>query len=171
MRCQNCGVAASEHASTCEFCGYSLLDQSLNKPASASGSESSPLEPPPFPEPMSAAIGESSSDPDNPYASMNTASLGYAQAPVSDIPNHLPLSIISAVMTLCCCCIPFGVIPVILSTQVNTKIANGDFVGAKRDSDNAKLWAWIFIGVALLVFVIRMLSNLVMTGMSGVQGS
>jgi Interferon-induced transmembrane protein len=162
MRCHNCGVVVPESASACEFCGHSLIDLSSDKPPI--------IEPPPFPEPMSST-GESSVAPENPYVSMNTASLGYAQAPLSNIPNHLPLSIVSAVMTLCCCCIPFGIIPVIFSTQVNTKMANGDFVGAKRDSDNAKLWAWIFIGVALLVFVIRMLSNLVMMGMSGVQGS
>jgi hypothetical protein len=162
MRCQNCGVAASENASSCEFCGHSLLDLLLDKPVI--------IEPPPFPQSMSAATGETPSDPDNPYASMNTASLGYAQAPASDIPNHLPLSIISAVMTLCCCCIPLGIIPVIFSAQVNTKIANGDFIGAKRDSDNAKLWAWIFIGVALIVFVIQMISRLLMLGISSAQG-
>jgi Interferon-induced transmembrane protein len=167
MRCQNCGVAASEHASTCEFCGHSLVDQSSASVSGGSGSAQ--VEPPPFPESMSVT-GETSSDPDNPYASMNTASLGYAQAPVSDIPNHLPLSIISAVMTLCCCCIPLGIIPVIFSAQVNTKIANGDFIGAKRDSDNAKLWAWIFIGVALAVFFLQMISRVVMLGMSSLEG-
>jgi hypothetical protein len=159
MRCQNCGVVASENLSTCEFCGHSLLDQSLDKPVI--------IEPPPVPESLSSA-GETSLDPDNPYASMNTASLGYDQVPASDIPNHLPLSIVSAVMTLCCCCIPLGIIPVIFSTQVNTKIANGDFVGAKRDSDNAKLWAWIFIGVAIVIFFIQILLRIVAVGMSGV---
>ena len=64
--------------------------------------------------------------------------------------NYLALAIIS---TLFCCQI-FGIISIIYATQVNSKYIAGDYDGAEKASKNAKLWGFLSIGFALLIFVI-----------------
>ncbi|MGH8104830.1 MAG: hypothetical protein ACREO2_00765, partial [Arenimonas sp.] len=58
---------------------------------------------------------------DNPYAASDSSLYGRPQVPNYDVPNHLALAITSAVLTLLCCCFPFGIIPVVFATQVGTK--------------------------------------------------
>lgn len=146
MRCPNCNAECPEQAVLCEFCGHTWRG----------GLESSPpvsvAEPPPLP---------SGLDSDNPYAASDSAYTGSPQIPTHEVPNHLALSIISAVMSLLCCCIPFGIVPVFFSTQVNTKYANGDYDGARSASANAKLWSWVCIGMALLMFVLNVILQIV----------
>jgi hypothetical protein len=61
------------------------------------------------------------------------------------IPNYLVLAIISAV-----CCFPLGIIGVIFAAQVNGKVAAGDIQGALDSSKKAKLFSYIFLGLAIL---------------------
>jgi hypothetical protein len=62
-------------------------------------------------------------------------------APVA-IPNYLVQSVI---VTLCCC-LPLGVVAIVNSAQVDSRIAAGDIAGAQRASKNAKMFGWL--GVA-----------------------
>ena len=157
MKCPNCYAECAGLAISCEFCGQALTTGSEEIPSTFTAPE--PGTPPPIPDFAPPPLPESF-DSDNPYASSDSSSYGSAQLLAHDVPNHLPLSIIAAVLTLCCCCIPFGIIPVIFSTQVNSKLAIGDYAGAQSASDNAKLWAWICIGVALSLFVVNMIVRL-----------
>lgn len=154
MRCPNCSAECSQQASKCEFCGRVL------RPIVESAG---PVVPPPLPDYASPPPIPTEFESDNPYAASHSSTYGSPQIPAYDTPNHLALSITAAVMSFLCCCIPFGIIPVIFSTQVNSKLANGDYEGARQASNNAKLWAWISIGVALSVFVINMVSQLVLS--------
>lgn len=74
-----------------------------------------------------------------------------------DIPNYLVQSILLTIFTLCTCCIPIGVIPLIFSLQVNSKKQSGDFAGAAEASRKAKMWCWITLAVALVWFVISLI--------------
>jgi hypothetical protein len=151
MKCSNCHAECPEYANKCDFCGFQFFETTPQVASSVSASESSA--PPPVPPSVTS---------DNPYASSNNATYEDSSLLMhSEIQNHLPLSITAAVMSLCCCCIPFGIIPVILSTQVNSKLARGDYVGAQRDSDSAKLWSWISIGIALVFFVLNLIIRMV----------
>lgn len=154
MKCPNCSAECSGENSQCEFCGYQFSvdaekispDQVVLPPAVPD------FTPPPIP---------SSFESDNPYAASDSSSYGPPQVlPAYAVPNHLALSISAAVLTLCFCCIPFGIVPVIFSTQVNSKLAAGDYAGAQSASETAKLWSWICIGVALVVFAFSALVNL-----------
>ena len=66
------------------------------------------------------------------------------------IPNYLVHSIIATVL----CCLPTGIVGIIYASQVNSKLAIGDYAGAKKASDSAKLWSIISVGVGLVVLVI-----------------
>ena len=146
MRCQNCQAECSAVASECEFCGEPLSSRVDSAPPPMS--EPTSIEPPSLP---------TSFESDNPYASSDSASVGTPQIPVFEVPNHLVLSIVAAVVSFFFCCIPFGIVAVVFSLQVNQRLAGGDYQGAKDSSEKAKLWAWIFIGIALALFVLNMI--------------
>jgi hypothetical protein len=59
-------------------------------------------------------------------------------------------------VTLCCCLIG-GIIAIVNASQVNSKWAAGDYAGAKKASEQAKLWVMISVGVGLVVNVIAVI--------------
>ena len=59
--------------------------------------------------------------------------------PPAAVPNYL----IGSILTALCCCFPLGIVAVIYSAQVNSKLAAGDVAGARVASNNAKMWMWI----------------------------
>ena len=69
------------------------------------------------------------------------------------IPNYLWQSI---VVTLCCC-IPFGIVAIVYSAQVNSKLIVGDAAGAQESANKAKMWCWIGFGLGLVFYVIPMI--------------
>lgn len=71
------------------------------------------------------------------------------------IDNYLTQSIL---ITLCCC-LPFGIVAIVFSSQVNSKLLAGDIAGAQKASDNAKMWGWIGFGVGIVTNVIVILSQ------------
>jgi len=63
------------------------------------------------------------------------------------VPNYL----VQSILTTLCCCLPFGVVAIIYSAQVNTKLSVGDIEGAMASSRSARTWAWVsFICGALV---------------------
>ena len=69
-----------------------------------------------------------------------------AAAPQAPIPNHL----VWAILATLCCCLPTGIVSIVFAAQVDGKAASGDYDGARKASDNAKLWAWISLGLGLV---------------------
>ena len=63
----------------------------------------------------------------------------------SSVPNYLVPAIISAV-----CCFPLGIISIVFAAQVNGKVAAGDIAGAMQASKMAKIFSYVFLGLALL---------------------
>ncbi|XP_033642277.1 proline-rich transmembrane protein 1-like isoform X2 [Asterias rubens] len=63
--------------------------------------------------------------------------------------DHL---IASVLVTLFCCC-PFGIIAILKSMDVRTRIASGDLAGAQEVSRQAKTWCTVALvtGIALEV--------------------
>ncbi|MFT3807698.1 MAG: CD225/dispanin family protein [Arenimonas sp.] len=72
------------------------------------------------------------------------------------VPNYLVWSILATL----CCCVPGGIVAIVYSSQVNTKLAVGDLAGAIEASNNAKLWCWVSLGVGLVVGVLYFLLNI-----------
>ncbi len=65
-------------------------------------------------------------------------------------PNYLVQSILVTIF----CCLPTGIAAIIFSSQVNTKLAIGDYGGAMESSKKAKLWCWISFGAGLAYMVV-----------------
>jgi hypothetical protein len=60
--------------------------------------------------------------------------------------NYLVFSIL---VTLCCC-LPLGVPAIVFSSQVNSKMAAGDYAGAQDSAAKAKMWCWIAFGCGMV---------------------
>ncbi len=71
-----------------------------------------------------------------------------------EIPNYLVYSILSAL----CCCPAFGIVAIVYSSQVNTKVSAGDYAGAEAASRNARLWCWVSFGVGVGLNIISLIS-------------
>ena len=64
------------------------------------------------------------------------------------VKNHL----VGAVLVTLCCCMPFGVVALIYSAQVNSKLAAGDVPGAQAASSRAYTWSLVALLAGLLTF-------------------
>ena len=69
--------------------------------------------------------------------------------PPPNVPNYLVHSIITTI----CCCPPFGVVALVYSAQVNTKLAAGDVAGAEASSRSARTWV-------IVAFIAGIVTNL-----------
>ena len=130
MNCQNCGQANAADATTCAHCGASLPVL----PPAPSLSAAPPPPPAGSPAPAAPSPGAYAPPP---------------QAASAPIPNHL----VWAILATLCCCLPTGIVSIIFAAQVDGKVAAGDIAGARKASDNAKLWAWISLGLGLVFSV------------------
>lgn len=73
------------------------------------------------------------------------------------IPNHLVWAIVSTVLATCLCC-PIGligIVAIVFSTQVNTRLNAGDIDGARQASKNAKTWSIVATVLAALGLLIN----------------
>ncbi|WP_415002228.1 CD225/dispanin family protein [Arenimonas sp.] len=121
----------------CQHCGHqnpdgaSVCEACGHAPTPFASSDATP---PPVPPPPSQSLGLA---PDT-------------------VPNYLVWSILATL----CCCVPGGIVAIVYSSQVNTKLAVGDLAGAIEASNNAKLWCWVSLGVGLVVGVLYFLLNI-----------
>lgn len=70
------------------------------------------------------------------------------QAQVTAPSAHWPLSIVAVVM-----CWIVGVVAIYFSYQVGERARAGNLAGAAQASKMARLWAWIAIGIGVLVIL------------------
>ncbi|HEY3466780.1 MAG TPA: CD225/dispanin family protein [Amycolatopsis sp.] len=74
-----------------------------------------------------------------------------------------------AILTTIFCCLPFGIVSIVKSTQVNSLWAQGQTAAAQEASEAAKKWAIIsaIVGVVLAVlYVILMIAGVMTFGVS-----
>lgn len=66
------------------------------------------------------------------------------------IPNYLVQSILVTIF----CCLPFGIVAIVKSSQVNGLVQGGNTAGALEASAAAKKWCWISFGIGIAVNII-----------------
>jgi uncharacterized membrane protein YvbJ len=96
----------------------------------------------------------------NPYQSSMAGSGSFQPGP--NIPSYLPQAILSTI----CCCLPFGIVAIVYAAQVSSKLAVGDFEGARRSSDSAKMWCWVAFGIGIAWGIIVMIVQMGFIGMN-----
>jgi hypothetical protein len=89
-----------------------------------------------------------------------------ASGATSDVPNYLIPAILSIF-----CCTPLGVVSIIFSTQVNSKVASGDIAGAMEASRKAKMFMLIAFGLGVLTWVCVILIWIFVLGAAAVGGN
>ena len=82
------------------------------------------------------------------------------------VPNYL----VPAILSLFCCW-PLAIVAIIFAAQVNGKVAAGDIAGAVDASKKAKLFSYIFIGLAILGWGGYLILWLVIGGLSIIGNS
>jgi hypothetical protein len=70
--------------------------------------------------------------------------------PGTAMPNYLVHSILATLL----CCPPTGIVGIVFASQVNGKVAAGDLAGAKKSSDQAKLWTLISVGAGFIGWIV-----------------
>jgi len=64
--------------------------------------------------------------------------------------NYLVLAILSTVF----CCLATGIASIIYASKVNEAYARGEYEEALKASKNAKMWALVGAGLALVIWII-----------------
>lgn len=71
-------------------------------------------------------------------------------------------NLVPAILVTLFCCLPFGVASIVYASQVDSKYAIGDYVGAAESAAKSKKWMWWSIGCGLVFSIIY--GALVVTG-------
>jgi hypothetical protein len=66
------------------------------------------------------------------------------------IPNYLVHSILVTIF----CCLPLGIVAIIFAAQVNGKVAQGDYQGARDSSSKAKTFTLIGFIAGIVAWII-----------------
>ncbi|OCX50759.1 hypothetical protein BEL04_18675 [Mucilaginibacter sp. PPCGB 2223] len=76
----------------------------------------------------------------------------FAQTPVPRPKNWLVESILVTIF----CCLPFGIVGIIFSSQVNSKYDAGDIAGALKSSKDAGTWTKVgfFTGLGIIILYV-----------------
>ncbi|MDZ7674596.1 MAG: CD225/dispanin family protein [Acidimicrobiales bacterium] len=73
----------------------------------------------------------------------------YAPGMTGKPTNHL----VPAILTTIFCCLPFGIVSIVKASQVNNLWDTGQYVAARKASEDAKKWWLVSLGVSLVLFV------------------
>ena len=88
---------------------------------------------------------------ERPDGAMVCAACG-TPAPVFATPEQVPNYLVQSILLTLCCCLPFGIVALIYSAQVNSKLASGDVAGARAASGSARTWGIVAFIAGLLTF-------------------
>ncbi|MFI5378182.1 MAG: CD225/dispanin family protein [Tepidisphaerales bacterium] len=66
--------------------------------------------------------------------------------PPGTVPNYLAQAILVTVL----CCMPFGIVAIVKASQVNSRLAIGDWQGAVNASGSARTWCWVAFACGLV---------------------
>jgi Ca2+/Na+ antiporter len=70
--------------------------------------------------------------------------------------NNMALAIVGTILGCCspyCLGLILGIVAIVMSTQVKNKFEEGDFEGAEKSAKNAKILAFISIGLFITLLI------------------
>ena len=127
MYCTQCGSPNPDNAITCQSCSAKLIN----------------------PYPGGSAPSAAGMPYGNPYQASSVPSSGGPSFGGSSFTGQRPQNYLAwaIVTTVCCGCLPFGIVAIVYAAQVDGKFASGDYAGAQASADSAKLWCMISFGL------------------------
>lgn len=78
-------------------------------------------------------------------------------------PNYLA----QAILTTLFCCLPFGIVSIVKSSQVNSLWQSGQYEASRQASADARRWAWISMWVGIGVSALYLLFVVAAAGGGG----
>ena len=72
-----------------------------------------------------------------------------------------------SILTLLFCCLPFGIVSLVYSTQVNSLLSVGNVPGAQEAARKARFWAWAAFWSWLIMIVVY-IAVVVFAGAAGI---
>ena len=97
------------------------------------------------------------------YNSQPQQPQNYGQQPYGQQPygQQMPMAkpnnnLILAIFTTLCCCLPFGIVAIIMASKVDGYYNTGQHQAAQKAADDAKKWSLIGIIVGVVVWIIYM---------------
>lgn len=81
--------------------------------------------------------------------------------------NNMPLAIIGTIIGLCSpCCIGLivGIVGIVFAAQVNSKYTAGDYDGAQSSAKNARILAFVALGLGVLGLIIAIVQIIAVGG-------
>ena len=82
---------------------------------------------------------------------------GYQQYAPMQHQVNIPNNLVWAILSLIFCFPPTGIVAVVFAASVDSKIAMGDYAGARETARKSKMWSWI-------TFAIGIIANLLLYG-------
>ena len=62
--------------------------------------------------------------------------------------------LVESILMTVVCCLPFGIAAIVNAAKVDSKYATGDYIGAKKASDEAKKWVIVGLIAGLALYII-----------------
>ena len=148
MICNNCGNQISDFAKVCPLCNVSL--QSQTEPEVEPAQNCCP--PPQMPQAQYPQPGFQAPPPPVQPGFQPGYARPYGGVPVSGGGTNTWLIVNILVSVLCC--LIFGITGVIYAVQANNCRARGDYYGAEKADNVAKIMAFVGIGSGIIFSVI-----------------
>ncbi|MEO5361699.1 MAG: CD225/dispanin family protein [Nitrospirota bacterium] len=79
------------------------------------------------------------------------------------VEEYVPDYLVWSILTTLFCCLPVGIVAIVFSAQVNTKVKVGDIAGARDSAKKAKMWCWISVASWAVFALIGVIAVLVGT--------
>lgn len=72
-----------------------------------------------------------------------------------------------SILTMLFCCLPFGIVSLVYSTQVNSLLSVGNVPGAQESARKARFWAWAAFW-SWLILIVLYVAMMVFAGAAGI---
>jgi hypothetical protein len=126
--CSNCGAEFIQETNFCPNCGAARAEAAQAEVFEAAAGATPAVEP---------------------AAPAAAANVGQPPIQPQKIENHL----IKSIITMICCCPPFGLVGIAYAAQVDAFLKQGNRAAAEEASKKAGLWSSLAIGVGFLAYM------------------
>lgn len=79
----------------------------------------------------------------------------------SNVPPMPKTWLVESILATLFCCLPFGIVGIVYASKVSTSYLTGNYILAQKQSDDAKKWTLISVGVGVITTIIYIILILI----------